>query len=387
MASITKIKNPANPWRVYIRRVGHPDISKLFPTNVEAKRWARAEEAKLDKNPTANTGAALTMSELIASYTKEFINDQEGGLSQKRRQALRGVLTNLRQIDQHLGRYRLKELTLEIFENFSKIPRSKSCASKKMEGKPLAGKTLHSKLGLVKMVLRHGGVMQGAESPCVNAIAKMDTLILKLRKKNLLHKNSRDRRPTISELEMLEAYFAALPTGQNYRTRTPVWEMVLFAIATCMRRSEITKIVWEDFDPIKRTIWIMDRKDPSGGHGRNDLVPLLKGAFVWRGVPVDPIAIMSDLAFRTGRARKGRAFPYNPNHVSAHFKRACDACGIEDLRFHDLRHEGVSRLFEDKRPMEEVSIVSGHRSWTDLKRYTNLKPENLHRDQARLVFD
>ena len=85
MASITKIKNPANPWRVYIRRVGHPDISKLFPTNVEAKRWARAEEAKLDKNPTANTGAALTMSELVASYTKEFINDQEGGLSQKRR--------------------------------------------------------------------------------------------------------------------------------------------------------------------------------------------------------------------------------------------------------------------------------------------------------------
>ena len=62
------------------------------------------------------------------------------------------------------------------------------------------------------------------------------------------------------------------------------------------------------------------------------------------------------------------------------FKEACDACGIENLHFHDLRHEGVSRLFEDGRPMEQVSVVSGHRSWKDLKRYTNLKPKNLHRD-------
>ena len=55
------------------------------------------------------------------------------------------------------------------------------------------------------------------------------------------------------------------------------------------------------------------------------------------------------------------------------------ACGIADLHFHDLRHEGVSRLFEKGYAIEQVSLVSGHRSWSSLKRYTNLRPDSLHR--------
>lgn len=50
---------------------------------------------------------------------------------------------------------------------------------------------------------------------------------------------------------------------------------------------------------------------------------------------------------------------------------------IKDLRFHDLRHEGISRLFEQGYQIQEVSMVSGHRDWGSLKRYTNLRPEDL----------
>ena len=127
MASITKIKNPANPWRVYIRRAGQPAVSKLFPTHVEAKRWARAEEAKLDKNPNANRGAGMTVGSLIAGYIKEFVNDEDEGLSPKRIAAMQPTLAHLRQIARHIGHHRLKELSLEIFEGFAKLPRSQSC--------------------------------------------------------------------------------------------------------------------------------------------------------------------------------------------------------------------------------------------------------------------
>ncbi|QNH26206.1 tyrosine-type recombinase/integrase [Xanthomonas theicola] len=60
--------------------------------------------------------------------------------------------------------------------------------------------------------------------------------------------------------------------------------------------------------------------------------------------------------------------------------RACRSLQIEDLHFHDLRHEGASRLFEQGYDIPEVAIVTGHRDWKSLKRYTNLAPESLYRE-------
>ena len=60
------------------------------------------------------------------------------------------------------------------------------------------------------------------------------------------------------------------------------------------------------------------------------------------------------------------------------FTRACQALRIDDLHFHDLRHEGTSRLFEAGFRIEQVSLVTGHKDWKMLRRYTHLKPESLH---------
>ncbi|NCQ33515.1 tyrosine-type recombinase/integrase [bacterium] len=70
-----------------------------------------------------------------------------------------------------------------------------------------------------------------------------------------------------------------------------------------------------------------------------------------------------------------RILPYNPDSVSAAFDRACVKAGIEDLRFHDLRHEGISRLFAEGLEIQEVALISGHQSWTMLRRYTHITPE------------
>lgn len=76
-------------------------------------------------------------------------------------------------------------------------------------------------------------------------------------------------------------------------------------------------------------------------------------------------------------------FPYNHESVSAAFERACDALDIEDLRFHDLRHEGVSRLFELGYSAMEVMLVSGHRDVNSLRRYLQIAPERLHEGPIR----
>lgn len=68
-------------------------------------------------------------------------------------------------------------------------------------------------------------------------------------------------------------------------------------------------------------------------------------------------------------------FPYNPASVSSAWTKACEILGIEGLKFHDLRHEGISRLFEMGWDIPRVASVSGHRTWQTLVRYTHLEKE------------
>lgn len=70
---------------------------------------------------------------------------------------------------------------------------------------------------------------------------------------------------------------------------------------------------------------------------------------------------------------KPQIFPYQADTVSTSFTRTCQFLQIDDLHFHDLRHEGVSRLFELGNSIPHVAAVSGHRSWASLKRYTHVR--------------
>ncbi len=68
----------------------------------------------------------------------------------------------------------------------------------------------------------------------------------------------------------------------------------------------------------------------------------------------------------------GRLLPVNTRTVSGYFTRACHILGVGDLRFHDLRHEGASRLAEDGYTIPELQQVTLHESWSSLSIYVNL---------------
>ena len=94
------------------------------------------------------------------------------------------------------------------------------------------------------------------------------------------------------------------------------------------------------------------------------LVPLLGDA--WRILEMQP---KTDL----------RVFPFNPKTITAMYRRVRKELGIEDLRYHDLRREGASRLFEAGFSIEDVAQVTGHRSLSILWQvYTQLFPKSLH---------
>ena len=154
-------------------------------------------------------------------------------------------------------------------------------------------------------------------------------------------------------------------------------DLMLFAIASAMRLGEIVGLQWEDLDEKTRTVLIRARKHPRKKATNNQKVPLPLGPCVVGGKVIDPLQIM--LRQASAWQRQGRIFPHAADSVSKAFQHATAALGIEDLRFHDLRHDGASRLFEASWTIERVALVTGHKDWNMLRRYTQLRAEDFHR--------
>ncbi|MBY0297457.1 MAG: tyrosine-type recombinase/integrase [Methylobacterium sp.] len=166
----------------------------------------------------------------------------------------------------------------------------------------------------------------------------------------------RERRPTLAELDLLMTHF-----GEVRRRRPsslPMQAVIAFAIFSTRRQEEITRIAWADLDEGGSRVMVRDMKNPGEKIG-ND---------VWCELPPEALAI----ALAQPRS-DDRIFPYSVDAISAAFTRACAFLAIEDLHFHDLRHDGVSRLFEMGRTVPLAASVSGHRSWQSLQRYTHVR--------------
>ena len=184
---------------------------------------------------------------------------------------------------------------------------------------------------------------------------EFDDAVTVIKKLGLIRKgNERNRRPTLEELNQLMEHFGRV---RDHRPSSiPMQKIVPFALFSTRRQEEITLLRWDDLDGDR--ILVRDMKHPGDKRG-ND---------VYCELPSEALAILNSMP-RDGE----RILPYSTDAISAAFTRACRILGIEDLRFHDLRHEGISRLFEMGRTIPQVAAVSGHRSWTSLKRYTHIR--------------
>jgi integrase len=165
---------------------------------------------------------------------------------------------------------------------------------------------------------------------------------------------SRERRPTIDELDRLMAHFGDIKTRRP--ASIPMQKIIPFAIFSTRRQEEIVTIKWADYDG--KRVLVRDMKNPGDKIGNN----------VWCDLPTEAAAIVESMP-----KRDDRIFPFSTDAISAAFTRACKVLGIDDLHFHDLRHEGVSRLFEMGMTIPQAASVSGHRSWQSLKRYSHIR--------------
>jgi integrase len=184
---------------------------------------------------------------------------------------------------------------------------------------------------------------------------EFDDAVTVIKKLGLIRKAAeRTRRPTLDELDRLMEHFGRI--RQHRPSSLPMQKIVAFALFSTRRQEEITLLRRDDLEEDR--ILVRDMKHPGDKKGNN----------VYCELPPEALAIIKSMP-----REKPEVFPYSTDAISAAFTRACKFLGIEDLRFHDLRHEGISRLFEMGRTIPQVAAVSGHRSWTSLKRYTHIR--------------
>lgn len=162
----------------------------------------------------------------------------------------------------------------------------------------------------------------------------------------------RDRRLTAREERQILRYCHAHPTADLY-------VLVVLAIETAMRQGELLKLEWEHINLQRRIAHLPDTKNGSK-----------------RDVPLSLKA--RDALIQLGAKTKGQVFSYTPNGLKSAWRIMLQRLGIEDLHFHDLRHEACSRLFElGTLDIMEIAAISGHKSLAMLKRYTHLKAAKL----------
>lgn len=324
-------------WQAQVRRLGTFE-STTFDTKAAAEKWARRIEGEIDQGSALGRERVTgTVADLLTAYEAE---------ARKVRPLGRSKLGVLKQLHEGLGSLPLRSLTGDAI--------LAHCRRRREGG---AGPvTVGLDLSLLGTVLRSAHALTGRRLSD-EAVRQARAA---LRPAGMIGKSrERSRIATQEEVDRLCAHWEG-----NSRQLLPLAEFVRFAVITGMRREEIARLRWEDLDETSKLIVIRDRKDPRRKVGNDQAVPLLFGALVIiRRQPRDGEFI----------------FPVRAESVSTLFPRACQAVGIVGLRFHDLRHTAVTRMFQRGMSLEEVALVSGHRTWQQLRRYTHLRPVDLAR--------
>jgi integrase len=331
-------------WRAIVRRKGVKD-TRTFPTKAAAQEWARRIEH------AADLGGVQEYSKPEAMHTVRWtLNEYTAAVSPVKPFG-RSKSAVLEALKRDLGDIPLKDLGPDRLIQY--------VADRAAAG--AGGITISVDLSYLGTAMRW---LQAVKRIRVPMQAVQDARDAMKYSGFEMRSQERDRRPTCEELAALYAHWR-----DNPRIQIPMQDVCEFAIASAMRLGEICRLQWADLDREKKTIIVRDRKDPRRKVGNHQLVPLLDAT------GLDAFAIIERQPNGTGRI-----FPFNPKSVSTAFTRAVADCHIDDLHFHDLRHEGTSRLFASRAfSLPEVALVTGHKDWKMLARYTQTRAEDLHR--------
>ena len=317
MASIIK---RASGWQVQIRKQGYQPISKRFDKKTDADVWARITESEMDRGVFIDRSEAerTTLAEILTRYLAEVSVIKLGFKAEQSR--IKGLLNH------------------PISSKFlASLKSSDFAAYRDARLAIVCGTTVNKELNLLGKVI---------DTSRRDWSINMDNPVRLIRRPK--NNRPRDRRLNDGELDLI----------LNSTESPTLTNIVLFALETAMRRGEIAKAKWIHLQLPQRVLLIPETKTG---------VP--------RSIPLSNKAIL--ILQSIPRLSNDNIFQLRSDSISQAFERACKRASILDLHFHDLRHEATTRLFEKGLNPMQVSVITGHKTFEMLKRYTHLKAQDL----------
>lgn len=342
-------KSGRQRWQVMIRRAGEPFVSKkceseelarAFMEECEA-RVAVSRQLKSEALPESGNLGDERLQKTLALYINKHNNP-------KCHDAHRRVLpTVIRNIDPDL---RLSQLTERWIEDFIDLMRD----SKTRRGDQFAWATIQKQMTFTKAAIKWRAKRTAQPAPAFHFSMKMFPKDWE---------NERDRR-----LEPCEERLILRKLREMRQPSRHHWKLLIrFALETGARLGEMVKANWREISACG-TFWTIPAKHTKANRQR--VVPLTKTA---RRI-LRLLRLLADPASpRLFHMLKSAA------SVSVQFSRWMKKWGIEGLKLHDLRHEGVSRLVLKQRnyTVYEIMDIVGHSDMKMLRRYANLRGDEL----------
>ena len=335
----TLIKTSVGSWKAMVRKSGWPTTTKTFRTKRDAEDWARNIEDEMVRGVFINRADShrLKLNVALDRYVSEVSPTRRASTASRE-------FRRTKPLKEHLGDYSLTALTPDVIAKYRDM-RSKagqSASSIRLELSLLSHLfTIAIREWRLGIVYNPVGMVRKPTPP-----------------------PGRDRRLRKHEERQI---LAACDAHSNPMLG---W-IVRVALYTGMRQSEIQTLTLNQVDLNRRIALLKDTKN-----GSPRLVPLTRLAVkTLRAAIKNPLRSKdTDLIFfgEAGRDAQRRGYEFKPAWFDA-MRRA----EVNGFRFHDLRHEAVSRLVEAGLGDQEVAAISGHKSMQMLRRYTHLRAEDL----------
>lgn len=338
--------------------------SKTFSKKSLAEAWLKKRELELELNPEIITGEEvieLTFLDALISY-EEYIGEMTSSKKYKLKQFK----------DYEIIRKKLSKLKSEDFSSYALKRRNGDFSN----GVSPAKATVEQELYYFRVILLHADLILGQEN---NAVKELDKAMKGLRNARQIDRSeTRERLPTNEELQLLTNYFYQL--WLMPKSVFPLHLIMWLAIYTTRRRGELFSLRLEDDDPEHGSWLVRDLKNPKGSKGNNKRFKVCPEARAIINMLLEP-EVRKKMTRRN--PENGLLLPTMADSTIRVFTDTCKILGIKDFRFHDLRHEGATRLAEKGLSIPQIQQYTLHDSWSSLERYVNLD----HKRKKVLEFD
>ncbi|WP_347554859.1 site-specific integrase [Robbsia sp. KACC 23696] len=352
MASIVERprKNAPSTWQVHVRVKGQPSLVKTFSLREEAELFAQEAQTLLQKESTKQAKLAKKVKPPCSVAYKDMLARDVIQRFVARPEATQMNKSLSKTIINNIGSVKIGAMTPSWIRGY--IDR--------MRGKLTNRKTPFT----YDTISKHMIVMSGALAWQADIL---DIEVPRLRFSTKMFpkhwENARERRLPQPEMRLLMQQLRAITTPRRQHWRYLIW----LAIETAARQQELILSDWSEFDLSKR-VWTIPANHTKGKKKR--AIPLSRRA----------MRVMT-LLWHYRDPEQTRVFHpmQNVHSVSSMFQRYVRRAGLQDFRFHDLRHEGVSRMIENKRELSvfEIMRIVGHSSLDMLNRYANLRADDM----------